>query len=160
MESSPVLVVNNSPSTPRNLIMPIPRDFSKQFREATEAENRAAMLPFLGQKIVSITLDKVEERIKIDFGPLGILFIWDAGDDCCEQRYIQTDCDLAAFAGASFVGMKVNDMGGGPEPNTMMDEHEMQALNIHTNMGIVDFVTHNIHNGNYGGFFIRAWKAP
>jgi hypothetical protein len=39
------------------------------------------------------------------------------------------------------------------------EEHEAQFLIVHTNRGDFTMVSHNIHNGYYGGFAIQARRA-
>jgi hypothetical protein len=82
----------------------------------------------------------------------GVLTIRDAGRSCCESRYMTTDDALAAHVGAVFLGVEVRD---GPE-STDDEPHEQQFLLVNTSAGTFTVVTHNEHNGYYGGFWLEA----
>jgi len=85
------------------------------------------------------------------------LIIRDDGRSCCESRYMTTDDDLNSFVGATFTGVELRD---GPEMTTEYGEpHEQQFLLVNTSLGTFTVVTHNEHNGYYGGFYIVAALA-
>lgn len=78
--------------------------------------------------------------------------IWDDGQSCCEDRYMHTDDDLSAFIGASFVGAELRTI----EEMPGYEYHEVQFLLINTSLGTFTMANHNVHNGFYGGFAMRA----
>ena len=78
----------------------------------------------------------------------------DAGQSCCEQRYMMTDDKLDDFIGAEFAGAEIRDVKESKEED--WEVHEQQFLIISTSKGQFTMVMHNIHNGYYGGFWITA----
>lgn len=81
---------------------------------------------------------------------------WRLQDDaqyCCEHRFMSTDDDLSYYLGAEYMGWEVKD---GPDESAEYDDmvHETQFLEVSTNKGVFTVVTHNEHNGWYGGFDI------
>lgn len=90
--------------------------------------------------------------------PSGSLRVWDDGQSCCESRYATTDDELDTFAGAKLVGIELVNV---PDADTeLIDEyHEQVFVKIETTAGTITLVTHNEHNGYYGGFHIRtSWR--
>jgi len=78
---------------------------------------------------------------------------YDDGRSCCEARYMTTDDDLSGFIGATFIGM---DLREGPTADDEFGQpHETQFLLVNTSLGPFTLVTHNEHNGEYGGFYIQ-----
>jgi len=83
------------------------------------------------------------DRLSIAFTGGPTVEIYDNGQSCCEERYMQTDDDLTAFVGAEFRGVRIQD---GPETRDEYGEtHERFTVS-----------NHNEHNGWYGGFAIVA----
>lgn len=109
----------------------------------------------LGRPITSVCVD-CEDRLNIEFEGGGNLLIWDSGQSCCEHRYMTTDDDLASFVGAKLVDIEVLD---GPSGEGNGDCHDTQFVRVNTTAGTVTVVTHNEHNGYYGGFEINSeWR--
>lgn len=80
--------------------------------------------------------------------------IWDDGRSCYESRYMTTDDDLASFIGATFKDIEMRD---GPDTQDEYGApHEMRFVYVDTSLGTFTLETHNIHNGYYGGFFIKV----
>lgn len=94
-----------------------------------------------------------KEEISIVFEDGSRLIIKDDGQDCCEHRYITTDCTLTDFVGATIRNIRIEE---GPTTESSYEVHNTQFLKIDTTNGTLDFVTHNEHNGYYGGFSIVA----
>lgn len=88
----------------------------------------------------------------------GSLRIWDDGQSCCESRYMMTDDQLHTFVGAKLVGL---EMVAGPDLyDEVGDAHEQMFVKVETTAGTITLVTHNEHNGYYGGFDVRvAWET-
>ena len=111
-----------------------------------------------GKVISTMTVDPEynagDGGLVIDFVDGTGIVLFDDGRSCCESRYVHTDDDLAAFAGAVFNGCEIREA-----PNLTDDDsgvHEVQFLLVHTSLGVVTIETHNEHNGYYGGFYLRA----
>lgn len=80
------------------------------------------------------------------------LRVFDGGRSCCESRYLTCDDDLDGFIGATLDGFDVRE---GPEVQS--DEvHETGFLIVATSKGEFTVITHNEHNGYYGGFALVA----
>ena len=110
---------------------------------------RAAM----GKTIASLRLDEDEGLLKFVFGDDSNLTIYDAGQSCCESRYMRTDDNLADFVGAKFLGTEIKDA---PDMEDDYGVHEVQFLEVKTDKGVFTMASHNEHNGYYGGFALRA----
>lgn len=81
------------------------------------------------------------------------LKLFDDGQSCCEHRYMHTDDDLDYFIGTKFLDAEIRSAPNEPDE---WGEHEVQFLIVSTSGGEFTMVTHNEHNGYYGGFLIRA----
>ena len=81
------------------------------------------------------------------------VMIYDAGQCCCEVRYIKTDDDLSYHIGATLIAVEVKE---GPEVKRGYGIHEMAFLHVKTSKGEIVVNTHNEHNGYYGGFWFEA----
>ena len=102
-----------------------------------------------GVRIQSIRHD--DDQAVIDFADGSQLVLRDAGQRCCEDRYLTCDDDLPSFAGAEFLDAEVAD-----SPSDDGGCHEVQFLRVLTTKGVATFETHNDHNGMYSGFNVTA----
>lgn len=85
----------------------------------------------------------------------GRLAIWDDAQQCCEQRFLQTDDDdLQSLVGQTLLRIEARPMS--TEETEAGDFHQAVAVEIGTDKGFITLVTHNIHNGYYGGFELRV----
>jgi hypothetical protein len=67
---------------------------------------------------------------------------------------MSSDDDLSHYVGATLVGVELKD---GPEEEGEYGEvHEIQFMEVQTSAGSFTVVSHNEHNGYYGGIAIRA----
>jgi hypothetical protein len=107
----------------------------------------------IGKKIAAVELD--DDALHLSFEDGTTMRVWDAGQSCCESRYMQSDADLPAFVGAEFLGLEVGEAAA-DTPDEYGGAHETQFLNIKTSKGVLDAVTHNAHNGYYGGFCVKV----
>jgi hypothetical protein len=87
--------------------------------------------------------------------------LYDAGQSCCEKRYMHTDDDLSYYVGATLTGAEIVKGPADPDRNDDDDDlpddrHEIQFLKVDTNRGRFTVETHNEHNGYYGGFSVVA----
>jgi hypothetical protein len=122
-------------------------NLNRLFGEKSDAPGKC-----FGKEIAEITVD--DHVLKITFTDGLVLSLWDDGQSCCEARYMDTDDDLAAFVGATFTDLRVEE--GPDDRGEYGDSHEQQFLLVDTSKGTFTVVTHNEHNGYYGGFSITA----
>lgn len=88
----------------------------------------------------------------------GALRIRDDAQECCESRYVTTDDDLPSFVGAKVVSLEAAE-----GPDILCEEggdaHETMFVKLETTAGTITLVTHNEHNGYYGGFdVVSTWE--
>jgi hypothetical protein len=94
------------------------------------------------------------DSIVMEFGNGLKIRMFDAGQSCCERRYMRTDDDLPYYAGAKLLDVEIRDgLLGNTEDG---DVHECQFLVLITDRGNISFSNHNEHNGYYGGFDVVA----
>jgi hypothetical protein len=111
------------------------------------------------------TLDRLIEAVieendalSIRFVGGGSLRIWDGGQSCCENRYMTTDDELDTFVGAKVVSLEAVEGPEVPVEDGYGDVHEQMFVKLETTAGTITMVTHNEHNGYYGGFDVQtAW---
>lgn len=111
--------------------------------------------PYLGKKIEEVELDE----------ELGLVFtmeggtrfrIWDAGQACCEARYMTTDDDLESFRGDLLVGVEIKPSTEEVDTGFAHDYHDIDFLEVQTDKCSFTVATHVKHNGLYGGFIVRV----
>ena len=79
--------------------------------------------------------------------------VFDAGGDCCENRYLTCDDDLSALIGGKLLSVEceaatsVDDEHGEP--------HEQMFVKVSTDKAVITLCTHNEHDGYYGGFDVK-----
>lgn len=106
----------------------------------------------IGKTIKEITFDG-NSTLHFVFDDDTKIKIYDDGQCCCEERYMTTDDDLEYFVGSKFVGLEIKT---GPPivKKDCTDLHEIEFLEIQTDIGCFTMANHNIHNGWYSGFAI------
>lgn len=115
-------------------------------------ETVAAVKASFGKKITDITFS--EDKLTLKFIDDTKLSIWDDGQSCCEHRYMHTDDKLKDFIGGKLMDIEV---ANAPDiVGEYGDAHEVQFLKVKTGKGWFTIETHNVHNGYYGGFSIKA----
>lgn len=102
---------------------------------------------YYGKKIVTAKL--YQNEIFISFEGKPIVKVYDDGQSCCESRYISTDDDPLELSGQTLVAINVKDA---PDGEHEYGSHGRKFVEIQGNKSSVTFVTHNEHNGYYGGF--------
>ena len=124
--------------------------------------NKEIVEEFYGQKIKDITLK--DDVLSIVF-PTLTLKIVDAGQCCCEKRYLHTDDTLDLLKGDTFTKIEELPTEYNIEWETNCEyrggtayhrEHEIMFLRISTNQQTATIETHNKHNGYYSGFMLSA----
>ena len=103
-----------------------------------------------------VSLEMKEDTLYFEFEGGYKMKLADEGQYCCEHRYMMTDDELGDFVGSILLDAEIKD---GPEIDATYDVHEQQFLIISTDKGQFTMVTHNEHNGFYGGFCIQASAA-
>ena len=106
----------------------------------------------LDRPIEAVTQE--DDKLLVRFVGGGSLRIWDSGQSCCESRYMTTDDDLSSFVGAKVVSLDA--VGGPTEEDEYGDPHEQMFVKLETTAGTITMVTHNEHNGYYGGFDVKV----
>ena len=119
-----------------------------------EGKSAEAFLKVVGKKIMGIKLE--DDMLYISFGSQGTLKVSDEGQSCCERRYITTDDKLEDYVGGNLLNIEVK-----PVPIPLLDDgegesHDIEFVEVSTSKGAFVLVTHNEHNGYYGGFFVCA----
>jgi hypothetical protein len=109
----------------------------------------------LGRPIEAVT--QQDDVLSIRFVGGGALRIWDDGQSCCENRYMTTDDELDTFVGAKVVNLE--EVAGPDQEGSYGDSHEQMFVKLQTTAGTITMVTHNEHNGYYGGFYVATrWE--
>lgn len=106
----------------------------------------------LGKRITELSLGD-DDKLYFEFEHIYEMKIFDAGQSCCEARYMRTDDNLKDYIGSILLGVEIK------EAPTIEDDdgvHEIQFLEFKTNKGCFTMASHNEHNGYYGGFDIRV----
>jgi hypothetical protein len=97
--------------------------------------------------------DEGQDTLKVTFDDGSMLTVFDAGQSCCESRYMRTDDKFEAFVGAKLLSMELKEAP--TITGEWGDEHEVQFLELMTSKGALTMASHNEHNGYYGGFAIE-----
>lgn len=93
------------------------------------------------------------ERFIIEFEGGPTIHIQDAGQSCCEERYLVLDDDPQVLVGGVLQEIRVKD---GPNlPSKYSEEHESAFIEIQTDKSQIVLTTHVEHNGYYGGFALE-----
>ena len=120
---------------------------------------KTLMPEFTGKEISQIYLDgeynNGDGGIIIEFSENEKkIILFDDKRACCESRYVHCDDALDHYDGSIFKAIQIkrtekfrDDLG---------EDHEIQFVHIVTNVGTVVAETHNIHDGNYGGFDLKV----
>lgn len=92
-----------------------------------------------------------ENFIIITFKDALSITFYDDGQQCCEDRFITCDDNLDDFVGSAYLDYEIVEIA---PLYDYEDSEDIQFLNIKTDRGVIQFVTHNNHNGYYSGFNI------
>jgi len=95
----------------------------------------------------------IENELLFTFTDGSGMKIFDDGQSCCENRYMNTSDDLTEYEDAVLLDFELKDV---TNENTEYEDHEIQFLDIKTDKGVFQISNHNEHNGYYGGFWIVA----
>lgn len=116
-------------------------------------ETARAVQNALGKRIAYVMLHA--DYLLLVFADATALKFWDGGQSCCESRWMTCDDapEFDRYIGSTFIGADIVEGGNIGEG---YGEHETQFLNVRTTKGVIQAVTHNEHNGYYGGFSVQA----
>ncbi len=103
-----------------------------------------------GKLISNLTLE--ENVLHIGFTDGCRIAILDTEDQCCEERFMQTDDVLGDYIGGELLDAEIREAPN--EDDGEYGEHEVQFLVVKTSKGQLTMASHNKHNGYYGGFSI------
>lgn len=107
----------------------------------------------VGKVIDSVVLG-VDDALHFVFQDGSKMKLSDDEGICCERRYMTVDDDLSFCVGAVLMSVEVKDSLY-IDDDMIDDAHEIQFVEVMTNRGCFSVVTHNEHNGYYGGFAIN-----
>lgn len=112
----------------------------------------------VGKMITELKIDKEmsEDSLVFTFEDETKMRLYDAGQSCCESRYLHTDDDLGTFIGSKLIDARILDAPDATDDDDLDDVHEVEFLVVGTSKGVIVVETHNEHNGYYGGFAVRA----
>jgi hypothetical protein len=104
---------------------------------------------YYGRTIQSVAIEST--CFILEFSDDVVIKIWDDAQTCCESRYMSTDDDPKSLIGKKLLHIVAKE---GPEiEGEYGDVHEQVFVEIMTEDGdTVTLVSHNEHNGYYGGF--------
>lgn len=84
----------------------------------------------------------------------GTLVLYDDGQCCCEHRYMSTDDDLPYYVGSTL--MNIEECSHNVDRDDDYDVcHEQTFVKVTTTLGSFTLVSHNEHNGYYGGISLQ-----
>jgi hypothetical protein len=103
---------------------------------------------YYGREIADASLS--DDALAIHFTDGTRIRLTDKGQSCCENRYITSDDKAEELIGGKLVAIEVKDVA---EKNGEYDDvHETCFVEVRTDKTTYTVVTHNEHNGYYGGF--------
>lgn len=124
-----------------------------------DEKSQVSLKSVLGKIITSIEIIN-NKRVFQSGNILVIMFgdnlginIYDTGQNCCEERYMNTDDKLSEFVGGTLIKAELRN-GGTAIGNGW--EKESQFLLVTTSKGVFTVVNYNEHNGYYAGMSIEA----
>ena len=117
-------------------------------------EDSAAVLQAaIGKTITALSLGD-DDALHFKFSDGSGIKVFDDGQSCCESRYMRTDDRLEEFVGAQLTSMEIKGAPNEPDEDGY-GVHEVEFLEVMTSKGHFTMVSHNEHNGYYGGFYLR-----
>lgn len=119
-----------------------------------EGQSATNFMKIVGKKIMGIKLE--DNMLHMSFGSHGSLVLSDEGQCCCEARYITTDDKLEEYVGGVLLNIELKEAPIPMLPDDSDECHEIIFVEVVTSKGPFVLVTHNEHNGYYGGFDIAV----
>lgn len=127
------------------------KNIDKVFSSSTisNPESRAVFEKHEGKEIEQIIMN--DDRLKILFKDETGIIVYDAGQSCCEHRYMHCE-DSGDFDYHEGALLRHIEVVKGSDVYDGFGYHETEFCNILTSKGVIQLVCHNEHNGYYGGF--------
>lgn len=124
-------------------------------------EGSALVEASLGKTIANVWVDKGRNSLKLFFGDGSAIELLDAGQTCCEERYMHTDDKLQDFCGSTLQDIDVwNGQDEWFEDDNGHEQvRESQFLVVTTSVGQFTVVNYNEHEGYYDGFKLIACEV-
>jgi len=140
-------------------------------RQYVRKSAAAVIAPFIGATITTITLQRGErgdpDEIIFTFADrFERLSIYDAGQDCCEERYFTVDeREMEYLFGCQLQRIDVRYVAEvwEPSPSEILNDnglHEIAFLWVHGSWLTWVATIHNRSNGYYTGFTLAAKVLP
>jgi hypothetical protein len=98
-----------------------------------------------------------KEALNITFDDGVTIRLTDEGQSCCEHRFMTCDDDLSKLVGGHLRKIEVREL---KEETVEYGDHEQAFVEIATDECFITVVTHNEHNGYYGGFGLSIGEVP
>ena len=117
-------------------------------------ESVKALQSAIGKKITGIVVK--DDTLSITFTDKTILYLKDAGQSCCESRYMVCDDKLDKYVGGKLMEVRTEAAPDPPKKSEWEESHEAQFLHVKTSKGSFTVSNHVEHNGYYGGFWLVA----
>lgn len=107
---------------------------------------------FYGRVIRAAQL--TDDVLTLTFSDGSTARVSDQGQSCCEHRYITCDDDLNKIVGDTLRKIEARD--GTDTEGEYGECHEKAFVEVATDKCFITLVTHNEHNGYYGGFDLEV----
>ena len=105
----------------------------------------------VGKTIVDVDFNEDGLFLLFEYGIK--VHIYDNGQSCCEHRYIVCDDDVSSLIGQKFKGIEEKECSDISQEDDY-DVHDIMFVEVQTFSNSIALVTHNEHNGYYGGFIL------
>ena len=119
-------------------------------------KKQVGMFEDIQNKIISNVYIK-DNKLVFNFEDGSGVNVFDAGQNCCENRYMHSDDDLNYYTSSKLLNIEVAE-GAEKIDEISGDCQESMFLHITTTRGVFVVANYNEHNGYYGGFIISLEK--
>jgi hypothetical protein len=102
---------------------------------------------YVGRVICGAVL--IDNRLILTLDGPQKIAIWDDGQQCCESRWMTSDDNVTSLIGHKLIRVEIKQ---GPDSSDYDYSHQTAFVEVGTDKGFITLVTHNEHNGYYGGF--------
>lgn len=107
---------------------------------------------YYGRRIVKA--EEFNNGLGLTFDDGITLLIYDDGQMCCENRYMQVDDNVNDLFGHKLVAIETNEAKSDDAEAGLSEYHQICFLDIKTDGGMISMSFHNEHNGYYSGFML------
>lgn len=124
-----------------------------------EGASLEAFMKVINKKITGVALagavdSERKDELHIRLGHEYVR-ITDAGQSCCEDRYMTCDDKMEDHVGATLLNIETRQMPIPVLEGGDGDVHDIEYLVVTTTAGELVIVNHNEHNGYYGGIDVE-----